>query len=46
MNGEYKMYHENGKIKVEGMYEAGKPVGTAKMYDKDGNLMKEMKTGL
>lgn len=41
INGEIKVYHENGKIKKIGNYKHGLEDGNFKEYDDDGNLSSE-----
>ena len=37
----FKIYHENGNLRVEGNYIDGKPEGLAKAYHENGNLKTE-----
>lgn len=36
--GQFRTYHANGKVSVEGQYESGQPVGEWKYYSAEGKL--------
>lgn len=40
-NGNYVMYHENGKVAVKGRYISGRKVGKWIKYDEEGNVIPE-----
>jgi len=41
MNGEGKLYYENGKLKYEGEFKNSKKHGKGKEYDENGKLIFE-----
>jgi len=43
LNGDYRVWHENGELQIEGQYENNKEVGEWVFYDKDGNVKKTQK---
>lgn len=44
LNGDYKVFHENGKTAVAGHYTNGKCDGKWTTYDVQGNIIKEITT--
>ena len=40
--GKATVYHENGKVRYEGVYENGVERGIWKFYDEEGNFMYEV----
>ena len=41
LEGEYKSYHENGEVKMEGQYLNGEAIGNFKYYDEKGKVIDE-----
>ena len=41
LEGEYKSYHENGQVKMEGQYLNGEAIGNFKYYDENGKVIDE-----
>ncbi len=40
LDGSYKEYHPNGKVKIKGAFDRGEPTGKWKYFDEEGKLIK------
>jgi antitoxin component YwqK of YwqJK toxin-antitoxin module len=42
LDGPYKVWHENGKLRIEGQYKMGVKVGNWRFFSNTGSLVKEV----
>lgn len=42
LNGPYKVWHENGKLRIEGQYKMGIKSGNWRFFDNQGTVQKEI----
>lgn len=42
LDGPYKIWHENGNLRLEGQYKMGKKVGNWRFFDNTGQVVKEI----